>query len=58
MQFTLKITKGNAIVSPEKMWFLQKAHTKRCVAEKGPEFKQLLDDVAKAAEEIGIIKDK
>ncbi|GAM35037.1 hypothetical protein TCE0_015r03026 [Talaromyces pinophilus] len=55
--FTLKITKGNTIVSPEKMWFLQKAHTKRCVAENGPEFQKLVDDVTKAAEERGNIRD-
>ncbi|EED12871.1 glutamyl-tRNA synthetase [Talaromyces stipitatus ATCC 10500] len=55
--FTLKITKGNTIVSPEKMWFLQKAHTKRCVADNGPEFQKLVDDVTKAAKERGNITD-
>lgn len=39
------------------MWFLQKAHTKRCVAENGPEFQKLVDDVTKAAEERGNIRD-
>ncbi|OKL57605.1 hypothetical protein UA08_06994 [Talaromyces atroroseus] len=55
--FTLKITKGNTIVSPEKMWFLQKAHAKRSVAENGPEFKQLIDDVVEAVGERGNIRD-
>lgn len=32
------------------MWFLQKAHTKRCVAENGSDFQKLVDDVTKAAE--------
>lgn len=40
------------------MWFLQKAHTKRCVAENGPEFQKLVDDVTKAAKERGNIRDK
>ncbi|RAO70755.1 uncharacterized protein BHQ10_006767 [Talaromyces amestolkiae] len=54
--FNLKITKGNTIVSPEKMWFLQKAHTKRCVAENGPEFQKLVGDVTEAAEGRGNIR--
>ncbi|KAL1969727.1 hypothetical protein VTN77DRAFT_8280 [Rasamsonia byssochlamydoides] len=49
--FNLKITKGNTVVAFEKLWFLQKAHAQRFVAEGGAEFEQMVNRVCEAAEQ-------
>ncbi|KAL1994956.1 hypothetical protein VTN49DRAFT_1143 [Thermomyces lanuginosus] len=49
--FNLKITKGNATVVFDKLWFLQKAHAQRCAAEGGPAFESLVERTTKVAEQ-------
>ncbi|EEH44798.2 glutamate-tRNA ligase [Paracoccidioides brasiliensis Pb18] len=46
--FDLKLTKGNAIVSFEKLWFLQSAHAQRYATKGGPEFEFMIDRIEKA----------
>ncbi|KAL2367035.1 hypothetical protein RJZ56_000122 [Blastomyces dermatitidis] len=46
--FDLKLTKGNTIVSFEKLWFLQSAHAQRYAAEGGPEAESMVDRIEKA----------
>jgi len=48
----LKITKGNTVVSFEKLWFLQKAHAQRVVATGGVEFKNMVTKVSEAVERL------
>ncbi|KAN0069299.1 hypothetical protein V8E54_012314 [Elaphomyces granulatus] len=48
--FNLKITKGNTVVSFEKLWFLQKAHAQRVVATGGAEFENMVTKVSEAVE--------
>ncbi|KAH0565145.1 hypothetical protein GP486_001457 [Trichoglossum hirsutum] len=43
--FDLKFTKGNTIVTFEKLWFLQKAHAKLRADEGGDKFEELVDRV-------------
>ncbi|KAH0538399.1 hypothetical protein FGG08_004999 [Glutinoglossum americanum] len=43
--FDLKFTKGNTIVTSEKLWFLQKAHAKLRADEGGEKFEELVDRV-------------
>ncbi|KAI9765754.1 MAG: Glutamate--tRNA ligase mitochondrial [Geoglossum simile] len=43
--FDLKFTKGNTIVTFEKLWFLQKAHAKLRTEKGGEKFEELLDRV-------------
>ncbi|WEW61248.1 Glutamate--tRNA ligase mitochondrial [Emydomyces testavorans] len=47
--FDLKLTKGNTIVSFEKMWFLQKAHAERYAATGGPQFDDIVRQVSDLA---------
>ncbi|KAL1956418.1 hypothetical protein VTO42DRAFT_7304 [Malbranchea cinnamomea] len=47
--FDLKITKGNATVAFEKLWFLQKAHARRIAASNGSEFTDMVNRVSQAA---------
>jgi hypothetical protein len=51
LQFTLKITRGNTVVAPEKLWFLQKAHAQRFAASGGPEFDEMVSRVCRVVEE-------
>ena len=44
--FDLKITKGNTIVSLEKLQFLQEQHALRRISAGGEEFEQMIRDVA------------
>ncbi|EEH04322.1 glutamyl-tRNA synthetase [Histoplasma capsulatum G186AR] len=46
--FDLKLTKGNTVVSFEKLWFLQSAHAQRYATEGGPEAKSMVDRIEKA----------
>ncbi|KIX10141.1 glutamate-tRNA ligase [Rhinocladiella mackenziei CBS 650.93] len=46
--FDLKITKGNTIVSPTKLVYLQRHHARRRVRAQGERFEQLIRDVAVA----------
>ncbi|KKZ67581.1 glutamyl-tRNA synthetase [[Emmonsia] crescens] len=46
--FDLKLTKGNTIVSFEKLWFLQSAHAQRYAAEGGPEAESMINRIEKA----------
>lgn len=46
--FDLKITKGNTIVAFEKLDYLQEQHARRRIYAGGPEFEQLIRDVAVA----------
>ncbi|EEH35583.2 glutamyl-tRNA synthetase, mitochondrial [Paracoccidioides lutzii Pb01] len=46
--FDLKLTKGNTIVSFEKLWFLQSAHAQRYATKGGPEIKFMIDRIEKA----------
>ncbi|KAI9845523.1 MAG: Glutamate--tRNA ligase mitochondrial [Sclerophora amabilis] len=53
--FELKFTKGNTIVKDYKLWFLQKAHMRRCADENGPEFENVVNkvhDIAQSANTI------
>ena len=50
-QFTLKITKGNTVVSPEKLWFLQKAHAQRFATAGGPKFDEMVSRACRAVQE-------
>ncbi|KAI9774761.1 MAG: Glutamate--tRNA ligase mitochondrial [Geoglossum umbratile] len=43
--FDLKFTKGNTIVTFEKLWFLQKAHAKLRAEKGGEKFEELVDRV-------------
>ncbi|RJE24309.1 Glutamyl-tRNA synthetase [Aspergillus sclerotialis] len=49
--FTLKITKGNTVVSPEKLWFLQKAHAQRFATTGGPQFDEMVARACRAVKE-------
>ncbi|PGH10492.1 glutamate-tRNA ligase [Helicocarpus griseus UAMH5409] len=49
--FDLKLTKGNTIVSFEKLWFLQSAHAQRYAAEGGPEAESMVNRIGKAVKE-------
>lgn len=46
--FDLKITKGNTIVSFDKLNYLQEHHARRRIEAGGPEFEQIIRDVAVA----------
>merc|ERR1711939_597334 len=46
--FDLKITKGNTIVSFNKLEYLQIRHARRRIQAKGPEFEQMVRDLAVA----------
>jgi glutamyl-tRNA synthetase len=48
-QFDLKFTRGNTIVTFEKLWFLQKAHAKLRADERGEKFEELIDRVCQFA---------
>ncbi|PGG99104.1 glutamate-tRNA ligase [Blastomyces parvus] len=45
--FDLKLTKGNTIVSFEKLWFLQSAHAQRYATEGGPEADSMVNRIEK-----------
>ncbi|KAJ9200850.1 hypothetical protein DTO027B5_6663 [Paecilomyces variotii] len=47
--FNLKITKGNAVVAFEKLWFLQKAHAQRYATTGGSVFEGMVSKVSEAA---------
>ncbi|OJD16812.1 glutamate-tRNA ligase [Emergomyces pasteurianus Ep9510] len=49
--FDLKLTKGNTIVSFEKLWFLQSAHAQRYAQEGGPEAEFMINRIEKAVKE-------
>jgi glutamyl-tRNA synthetase len=49
-QFNMKLTKGNAIVAFEKLWFLQKAHAQSYAASGGPRFEAMVKQVSEAVE--------
>ncbi|KXG47852.1 Aminoacyl-tRNA synthetase, class I, anticodon-binding domain, subdomain 2 [Penicillium griseofulvum] len=49
--FNLKITRGNTVVSFEKLQFLQKAHIQRLVKSGGPEFDEMVKKVSSVVEE-------
>ncbi|KAI2765415.1 hypothetical protein DTO012A8_9366 [Penicillium roqueforti] len=49
--FNLKITRGNTVVSFEKLQFLQKAHVQRLVKSGGPEFDEMVKKVSLVVEE-------
>lgn len=58
--FDLKITKGNTIVSFEKLVYLQEQHARRRVHARGEQFEQMIRDVAVALLEkhgAGVISD-
>jgi glutamyl-tRNA synthetase len=46
--FDMKITKGNTIVSFDKLWHLQEQHARRCINAGGEPFEQMIRDVAVA----------
>lgn len=46
--FDLKITKGNTIVSLDKLQYLQEQHARRRILAGGPDFNQMVRDVAVA----------
>jgi glutamyl-tRNA synthetase len=47
----LKITRGNTVVSFEKLQFLQKGHVQRLAKSGGPEFDEMVKKVASVVEE-------
>lgn len=47
----MKITRGNTVVSFEKLQFLQKAHVQRLVKSGGPEFDEIVKKVTSVVEE-------
>ncbi|KAI9816852.1 MAG: Glutamate--tRNA ligase mitochondrial [Pycnora praestabilis] len=49
-KFDLRFTRGNTIVTFEKLWFLQKAHAQRYAEQGGAEFAQMVDSIAKLVE--------
>lgn len=49
MQFEMRFTKGETTVTPDKLWFLQKAHAARRAARGGSELQEM---VARCAEEL------
>ncbi|OAX81729.1 glutamate-tRNA ligase [Emergomyces africanus] len=49
--FDLKLTKGNTIVSFEKLWFLQSAHAQRYAQEGGPEVEFMVNRIERAVRE-------
>ncbi|KGO70217.1 Aminoacyl-tRNA synthetase, class I, anticodon-binding domain, subdomain 2 [Penicillium expansum] len=49
--FNLKITRGNTVVSFEKLQFLQKAHVQRFAKSGGPEFDEMVKKVTSVVEE-------
>lgn len=50
-QFSLKFTKGDAIIEPAKLFFLQKKHAQRYIESGGEEFGSMVLRVAAVAEE-------
>ncbi|KAL2829225.1 hypothetical protein BDW59DRAFT_142338 [Aspergillus cavernicola] len=48
--FNLKFTRGNTVVSLEKLRFLQKSHAQRYALNGGPEFDGMVSSVSKVAE--------
>jgi len=48
-EFSLKFTKGNAIVAFEKLWFLQQNHAQRIIKDGGPPFGKMVGDVLSEA---------
>lgn len=51
-QFNLKITRGNTVVSFEKLWFLQKSHAQRAAMNaNSPTFEDMVARVSKLAQE-------
>ena len=51
-QFNLKITRGNTVVSFEKLWFLQKAHAQRAAMNpNSPTFEEMAARVSKLVQE-------
>ncbi|KAI5291274.1 Glutamate--tRNA ligase mitochondrial [Ascosphaera aggregata] len=48
--FDLKLTKGNAIVNFDKMWFLQKAHSLRYAKEGGRGLEAMVEKVVQATQ--------
>lgn len=51
-QFNLKITRGNTVVSFEKLWFLQKAHAQRAAMNtNSPTFEDMVARVSKLVQE-------
>ncbi|KAJ6184089.1 hypothetical protein N7519_005390 [Penicillium mononematosum] len=49
--FNLKITRGNTVVSFEKLQFLQKGHVQRLAKSGGPEFDEMVKKVTSVVEE-------
>ena len=50
-EFSLKFTKGNATVSFEKLWFLQRCHAQRYINEGGPQFQKMIEDLLSLVKE-------
>ena len=50
-QFDLKFTKGNTVVMPEKLKFLQKKHAQKSIEERGPMFDSMVQEIATLIEE-------
>lgn len=44
-KFDLKFTKGNTVVEPHKLLYLQKKHAAKYADEGGPQFEALLDRI-------------
>lgn len=51
VQFDLKFTKGNTIVEPHKMMYLQKKYAARYADEGGSQFEALVDRVSEAIQQ-------
>lgn len=45
IQFDLKFTKGNTVVEPHKLMYLQKKYATRYATENGPQFESLVNRV-------------
>lgn len=49
-QFDLKFTKGNSVIMPEKLTFLQKKYAQKYIKEEGERFESMVQQVLAVAE--------
>lgn len=50
-QFDLRFTKGNSVIMPEKLGFLQRKYTEKYIREGGCKFDSMIGQVCAVAEQ-------